>query len=389
MFDIGLMTEFDDAISILDPIIIANAQAVKLPTNVGRFWEMMGAPSRAFTQKRYEIRTRSLTALSGVIGDGAGTGWADGSTTTNLPMTAAGVNALVVGTVLKVESEMVVVKDVNRTANTIDVFARGAGQTTGAAHVDTTVYSVVGSAGNDTDLKNVETRAESTSKYLNYSQTIFETVDYTFSDNLLGREGLDPENIIAVNRQEAMNRVSRMLASMTLLGTKQVGSKTIPYMSAGLYEQLSDNEAGARLTNTYNVSGTFDEAKLKIALEQVFRTGNPGVILCSQTNKKIINEFNQSFIQTPRPDKTAGYSVDKYDYEGAILDVVVDADCTDDKVAVVSADMCRKGWLAGDILRYADEPQTSSRENRGSLQGSVGFEIEGVGYDHTLLYGIT
>jgi len=36
-----------------------------------------------------------------------------------------------------------------------------------------------------------------------------------------------------------------------------------------------------------------------------------------------------------------------------------------------------------------DEPTQSSREKRKSIQGSVGFLIEDVGADHTLLYGIT
>ena len=41
------------------------------------------------------------------------------------------------------------------------------------------------------------------------------------------------------------------------------------------------------------------------------------------------------------------------------------------------------------MLWAVDEPTQSSRENRKSLQGSIGFLIEDVGSDHTLLYGIT
>ena len=75
-------------------------------------------------------------------------------------MTAAAVLGLTVGHVIQVESEVVIVKSVNRTANTIDVVARGAGSTSAAAHADTTAFTVIGFAGRDLDLKNVESISE-------------------------------------------------------------------------------------------------------------------------------------------------------------------------------------------------------------------------------------
>jgi hypothetical protein len=52
-------------------------------------------------------------------------------------MTAAAVAVLTVGDVLQVENELVIVKSVDRGANTIDVFGRGHGGTSAAAHTDT------------------------------------------------------------------------------------------------------------------------------------------------------------------------------------------------------------------------------------------------------------
>lgn len=72
-----------------------------------------------------------------------------------------------------------------------------------------------------------------------------------------------------------------------------------------------------------------------------------------------------------------------------MLNLRVDADMPDGKIACVNQGKCKKGWLANDGLRMVDEPSASSRESRKSLQGSLGFIIEDVGTDHILLCGIT
>jgi len=384
-FDIGTITEFDDASSIMDPEVVTNATAVPLAANQAVFWNLLGAPNEALSNKRFEIYGRNLTSLAGVIGDGIGTGWVNGSTTTALPMTAAAVNVLTVGSVLLVADEIVVVKSVDRAAFTIDVFERGAGSTTGAAHVDTTAFEVIGSAGNDTDLKNVESLAEKTHKYTNYIQTVFETIDYTKMENDLGRKGLT-DNQIMLLKQEALNRAAVKLARMALKGVKVEGDSSKPYMTAGLYEQLLDTASATRPVLEYDASSAvFTETILKAALEDAFEKGNPETILLSQKYKNIANDFNQAFINTTRQDKTAGYSVSQYEYEGKILSFVVDQDCKDGVVAILTMGMCKKTWLPFDLLRYVEEPKNSSRENRDSLQGSVGVIIDGVGYDHLLI----
>jgi len=43
---------------------------------------------------------------------------------------------------MKIEDELVIVKSVDRTGNTIDVYARGAGGTTGVAHATSTPFLV-------------------------------------------------------------------------------------------------------------------------------------------------------------------------------------------------------------------------------------------------------
>ena len=391
LFDIGSVTEFDDTVAVHMPDVLVAAKAVALAPQKAQVWNLMKAPGQAITGKTFEIYGRTDTSLDGTIGTGSGTGWVDGTAVTALPMAAANVHKLVIGSVLKVEAEVVVVKSIDRSANTIAVWSRGAGSSTAAAHADTTAFTIIGYAAHDTDLKNIEARAENSFKYTNYVSTIYEIIDYTLSQELIGRQGIgDGAANIQLLKNEAMNRVSKHLARMAILGYKQVGSKANdPFMGAGLLAQLEDTSSGSRSVLRYNASTTdFTETHLKAALAANFALGNPNKIILNQTYKNIANKFNNAFINIDRTDKTAGNSVKFYEYEGKVLEFVVDSDMPSGKIAIVNDGMIYKSWQNGDVLRYVDEPKASSRETRGSLQGSVAFAVEGVGFEHCEMYGL-
>ena len=389
-FNFGMVTEFDDPNSIHDPIVLAAAKAIQLPRFKGVLYQLMGAPQAPITQKTFEIYSRSKSTRNGVIGDGVSTGWAI-SATTGLAMTAAAIKGLTVGHVLQVGSEVVQVKAVDRAANTIDVKGRGLGGTTDAAHAVNDPFTVIGFAGLDSDLKNVESISESTLKYTNYTQTVFELLDWEKGAEL-ARKGLEMAKVVAILRQEATLRIAEMLSMMAVYGYKQGGSSAVSWMSAGLLTQLADDAGGTRPVLSYDSAGALTEVKLKAALEEVFMVGSPTTILTSFKNKQTINGFitGNSAVQvtTDLGQKTAGNRVDYFDFEGMLLEVKVDADMPDDKVALITEGQCKKGWLADDALQNVREPAASSRERRESIQGSVGFVIEGVGYDHSYIYGI-
>jgi hypothetical protein len=318
--------------------------------------------------------------------------WGGTVPTTALPMAAAYNAGLTVGHVLKVDSEIVVVKSVNRGANTIDVFARGAAGTTAAAHTTGAAFTVIGFAGRDVDLKNAESVSEASLKCPNYIQTIYEMLDWTKGAELT-RQGLSAENVIAILRQEAGFRVAGMLSNMAINGVKQLGTASIPYMTSGLLASLEDTASASRPVQRYNASAAaIDETKLCAALDQVFATGSPDSILLSLYNankfKAFVGAGKDVTIATDRMDTGAGRSIDHYDYNGVRLDLVIDADMPNDKIAIVTTADLKKGWLEGDMLTTKEEPTLSSREKRESIQGSIGFLVENVGYNHLEIYGL-
>lgn len=392
-FEFGQFNEFSDSVTIASPTIMAIAKAIELGPFVGQFYQGMSAPATSIRTKDFKVFSRSITSRDGVIGDGAAGGW-DIDDVTGLKMTAAVLKGLTVGHVLQVQDEVVIIKSVDRSANTISVWARGAGSTTPATHADQVAYKVIGFAGDDVDLKSVEAMNESTSAYENYVQTVFEVIDWTKHAELV-RQGMAVDNATILLFREAEIRVARNLSRMAIWGVKQAavagGTRS---MSSGLLQQLNDTNSGHRNVFKYNAAGLLTETKVRAALKEVFDAGgSPDTIWCSPTVKGYINLFNMAnaalVIGTDPANRTAGMHIDSINYEGAILNVKVDADIPNDKIAIVKQASCKKGWLEGDGLTQKDEPTASSREMRKSLQGSVGFLVEDVGTDHTFIYGIT
>ena len=405
MFEFGQFNEFSDSVAAADPVILAVAKGISLGPWTGKFYEAMGAPATTLDSKTFKVYGRSKTSRNGVIGADASdssssssssaTGGWDNDDVTGLPMPAAACRALTVGHVLQVGDEVVTVKAVDRDNNTISVFVRGDAGTTAAAHVAGTAYKVIGFAGNDTDLKNVEGVTETTNEWENYVQTVFEVIDWTKHGELVNK-GLSEAQARVLLIKEAETRVAELLGTMAVLGRKNKAiSNAKRFMSAGLLQQLTDTNGGKRAPLTYAVGGTLTEAKVIAALKQVFDAGgNPDTIWCGPTVKGYVNNFNMAnsslAIQAAKNDHTAGGQyVTHIDYEGKVLAVRVDAEIPASNLAIVTQAQCKKGWLVNDGLRLVDEPAASSREFRKSLQGSVGFVIEGVGQDHILLTGIT
>lgn len=386
-FVFGQFNEFSDSVTISDPVVEAVARAIQLGPFAGKFYEAMGAPAATLTQKEFKVYSRSKTSRDGTTA----AQW-DASATTGLKVNADALKGITIGHVLDIGGEVVIVSAVDRSAGTISVHRRGEGGTTAAVHASGATFEVIGFAGADTDLKYVESVSETTSEWSNYVQTVFETIDWTKHATLV-RQGLDPANAVVVLVREAEIRVAELLARMAIRGVKaKVTGNEGRYMSAGLIAQLADSTRGAM---TYNVNGDLTEKKFKDALKQRFdKGGTVNTIWVSPTTKGYINAFigADSTVQltdTKGNHTAGGVYVDSYNYEGAILQVRVDSDMPEGKIAVVNQSKCKKGWLSDDGLRLVDEPSLSSREMRKSLQGSVGFLIEDVGADHLLLTGIT
>ena len=386
-FNFGVFSEFSDSSTVHDPAVAAVAKTLELSPHKGAFFQAMTPPALPLKTKAFKVYTRQKTSRNGKIG---ATKWT-AAAKQNLAMDAAALIGLTAGHVLQLGSEVVVVKSVNRTANTIDLFSRGAGGTKAAEHAANSTFKVIGFAGSDELLKDVESFNGVTDVYENYVQTVFETLDWNKHAELT-RQGLSDANAVTVLLKEKELNVAEMLGSMAILGRKQKGSADgNNYMSAGLLHQLSDTENGSRTVLLKDAAGAaFTEELFRSAVKAVFKAdGVCDTAIVSSEMSDWFNSFDSSVALTaPSDATTAGTFINAYNYNGHIIKIIVDADMPEDCFAAVKIGDCKKQWLDGDGLTLKDEPSKSSRESRKSLQGSIAFAIENVGKNHIFVKNV-
>lgn len=387
--DIGLHTTLNDSNSIADPEVIALAERITplQAKEFGRVWDLFTTRATPFETDEYEILTRNYTSPS--FSATASTGSADWDTTndiTALPVASNQIDKITVGDILLLPtgSEIVVVKSVDRTGNTIDLYERGAGDTSGTAQ-GTAAFTVkiIGNAHIE-GTANAEAMAETTAKLTNYCQIVEEVVD-------LSKENSDQARKVGMTadvlKAEAMERVMRDLARAAIYGTARVGTASIPAMTRGLLSHLNDVSGAIKTA----VSGAFTETALKNILDDVRAAGGTvNAIVLSVANKRIANGFTGAdSVITTIQDKVGGKVIDGYLADGfGVIPFVVDIDMPNDQVAVVNSRFMSKGWKKGDELKFVPFTNTNPREKKELLAGKFGLAVEGVGKTHGLLTAI-
>lgn len=381
--DLGLHTTLTDSVSILDPEVIAVAERITplVSKEFGKVWELFTTRSAPFTTDEYKILTRAYTAPTFAYTASGGDGWDSASDTTALAITD--VSNISVGDMLLVGDEIVVVSAVNGTT-TVDVYERGAGDTSGAAHGTSGSGKIIGNAHIEGAVS-ARAMAEGTATLSNYCQIVEELIDLSKEDSDQARRTGRTEEAL---KGEAMERVMRDLAQTSIYGTARAGTAAYPAMTRGLISHLVDVAGGLKTA----VTGAFTETVLKNELDVVRAAGGTvNAIVMSVANKRIANGFTGAdMVNTTREDRLGGKVLDGYIADGfGTIPFVVDIDFPNSKVALVNTRFMSKGWKENDQLRFVDEPATNSRQKKQSLQGKFGLAIEAVGKSHSLLTGLT
>lgn len=315
-------------------------------------------------------------------GEVAGSGW-NISDTAALDIDADLTAIVEIGDVLKCEDEVVVVADVSRAGNTIDVYARGHGSTSAATHAATTDIYIIGSA-------HVESRVdqdglvEDNVERSNYMQIIQEPV--IVSKTSANQKYEDVQDKMDEVREKALRRALRKLNLSLLLGERQArNSATAPSSFGGLDYWLRTT-AGA-VNDDY--SGSWTEAKFIATLQSIAdRGGSPDTVIMSTTQKGVFNQLNSSYTTTERTDRGAGTIVSFYEAEGiGTLRLIADPRLDDDLgvMFVVNSAKISKVWFKDDTLRFVEEP-ANSRTFHETLQGQVTLRMKDVLTDHARIY---
>lgn len=376
MITAGKYTTYDSP--FLDELVKGIAVMIdpKLTTSLDLFPEF--EPINTTKIKWYDAKTY---ALEGEVGADV---W-DGSATTALPISAEFAQLVNVGDVLRIGNEFVVVKSVNRTGNTVDVYGRGHGGTTAATHSASDTIFILGNA-NVEGTVNGDSLLEDSIEQVNFTQIVEEPIEITLTAQK--QKYLDVTDKLNDERTKAMTRALKKLNQAVLFGRPSAGSKTTPRSFGGL-KHFIENTSNAF---NYNVAGTFTETHLKnVLLEMARRGGSPTTILCSPDIKSVINGFNASNTRYGRDERIAGNFIDRYEGEGVgVLDIVADPFLRHSfgEMYVVNTNKLGKTWFTDDKLRFELEP-SNSRTLKETLQGQLTIRVKDVVTDFARMYGIS
>lgn len=380
--DLGLHTTLNDSTSALDPEVIAIAERItKLQSpEFGQVWNLFGN-RKPFITDEFEVLTRTNTAAEVVVtATGGGADWDTNSDTTALPVSAGTIDRITIGSILLVEDEIVVVKSVNRTGNTIDVYERGSGESAAAAHGTGAITAKVIGHAHREGTNDAEARAETTEKITNYLQLVEEVVDLSKEDSDQARKFGQTEEVL---KAEAMERVIEGLARTAIYGVARQETSAIPAQTRGMLQHLNLS-AGIKTA----VSGAFTETSLKNILDDVREAGGTvNAIVMNVAKKRIANGFTGAdAIQTSRSDREGGQVLDAYIADGlGRIPFIVDLDMPSDQVALVNTRFMEKGWKANDQLQFKPETNVGSREKKETLQGKFGLAMQQIGRSHAVL----
>jgi len=372
----------------LDKDVIANAMLVEanMTRTLDLFQEL---PMGRNNPEWYDYVKKPRT---GAVGVG---GW-DNNDLVDLPVTDAFADVIGVGQVLEVETEQVIVSAVDRAANTIDVYARGHGGTTAAAHLAGVVIYNIGKATREGTVE-VEAIVEESVKKVNFYQLFQELIDTSKTAKLAGyydlggKEG-SLEQKLEWLRQGAMVDMLKNMNQTALFGLPYVGTAASPSTVGGLRHYLSQSDV---VNNSVGAPFTEDDLKETLLAIQD-RGGTANVILTNGATKAKINNFNRVVTdglqtRTNRQDRGAGMIVDTYEGDGiGTLQIVTDPLIYKNEIYILNTNKMYKKFYEDDQLKYVPEPSMSnSRRTVENLQCQMTLAFKDTASDFARIHSYT
>ena len=352
--------------------------------------------SWAVNTMEVEVEQMAELPTGWLIGDWSA-GWWDATAIVDLPISTDLAGKITNYTVLLVEDELVVVKSVDRTAETIDVYQRGHGWTTGATHADEIEAEITG-YNYVVGVKDIESRvlSESTHSYYVAKNTI-PAVSFTKEDLILDRKYYGEagqadyvSSQIDKNEKDLMINMSKSLINHW----GQVATNTNPWMVVGII---------AEAMTRGNIKTSFGTISTVVGINDALtasrnKGGSADIILCGSRAYDAIQKLaNDSGITQSVPSRlelVLGSSVAAIVTKVGTLVPVMDLNFPDDKMIICNSSDLHWSPLLGFETPWADRTtsQESTRNNQAFTVDSLtqwAAWYENTNINTTIITGIT
>lgn len=332
------------AIDMSDTLAMISPFDVPLLQLIGK--DSLKTPCVATKHEWLEDELRPLDTAIATVGEFTGTGAVTTSTVT------AGQGVYIrAGDILLIESELVLINSISGDILNILAGGRGYGGSTAAAHVTLTAIKLIGNV-NVQDAGQGASRTTTKTGLFNYTQIYEDTVVVTSTAQAIKK--YVEQNEMSAQLERAM-KVAWIQQERTLLhGRKVAPSAGVASAMDGILVRLTTNayaKAGAGLTEEFVLQALFDSWAAG---------GEPSHIFVNSFQKRQMNKFLDSIRMTPRTDRIAGAVVDTYQWDGGLVDIVLDRNMPTDTVLIIEKGRIGFGPLRDHALSAAPV-ETSTR----------------------------
>jgi hypothetical protein len=295
---------------------------------------------------KIEILEDELDPLEDAVNEAAG--WND-SDTTGLDVDDA--SKFQDGHIILVESEKMVVQAVNTSANTIDVYARGFGDTSAATHADDTPIYIVGMArleGDDADYGSV---VDITAPY-NYTSIFQKAIKISGTLRAISQHGIDDEFQYQANK--AIPHLLRLVERMAFYGERVEGSASSPRSAGGMGVFITDNTVAA--------GGAIAKSHVDTLMEEIIMDGGYPDLLVM--NPRVANDLralldSSSFVRVSQDENKLGLdAIERVMTQYGELELVMDRWCPTDTAYVLQSSKAGfytlRGFESYELARSGD-----------------------------------
>ncbi len=295
---------------------------------------------------KIEILEDELDPLEDAVNDGAG--W-NNSDTTGLDVDDA--SKFQDGHIILVESEKMVVSAVDTSANTIDVYARGFGDTSAATHADDTPIYIVGMArleGDDADYGPV---VDVTAPY-NYTSIFQKAIKVSGTLQAISQHGIDDEFMYQANK--AVPHLLRLVERMAFYGERVQGSASAPRSAGSLGIFITDNTVAA--------GGAIAKSHVDNLMEEIIMDGGYPDLLVM--NPRVANDLrnlldSSSFVRVSQDENKLGVdAIERVMTQYGELELVMDRWCPTDTAFVLQSSKVGfytlRGFESYELARSGD-----------------------------------
>ena len=274
---------------------------------------------------KIELLEDELDPLEDAVNDGSG--W-DNSSTTGLTVDDA--SKFQDGHIILVESEKMVVSAVDTAVNTIDVYARGFGDTTAATHADDTVVYIVGMArleGDDADYGPI---VDISAPY-NYTSIFQKAIKVSGTLQAISQHGIDDEFMYQANK--AVPHLLRLVERMAFYGERVQGSASAPRSAGNLGIYITDNTVAA--------GGAIAKSHVDSLMEDIIMEGGYPDLLVM--NPRVANDLrslldSSSFVRVSQDENKLGMdAIERVMTQYGELELVMDRWCPTDTAYVLQS----------------------------------------------------